>query len=187
MNKIIKAATELQNNNTFIALEDDHGPRKTSTAINNKATITTTPDATPPSNRTYTFSERSLNEKEKQDRKLKRRMHNRQTLQRLAQQDDLFLKESITTAEDERTAMAKADKMEVRRNTIDKAHDQNNAKPTASITKHYIRNLHSIQESSHANPNKQKTSDVRRNNGASKHGAPHVRFRSRRTLCEQRR
>jgi hypothetical protein len=53
-----------------------------------------------------------LNEKENQDRKLKRRMHRRQTLQRLAQQDDLFLEESITTAEDERTAMAKADKTE---------------------------------------------------------------------------
>ena len=84
-NKIIKAATELQNDNTFIALQDDHGPRKTSTAVNNKATITTTPDATPPSNRTYTLSERSLNEKEKQDQKLKRCMHRKQTLQRLAQ------------------------------------------------------------------------------------------------------
>jgi hypothetical protein len=55
-------------------------------------------------------------------------------LQRLAQQDNHFLEESITTAEDERTAMAKADKTEVRQNTIDKAHNQSNAKPMASIT-----------------------------------------------------
>jgi hypothetical protein len=28
MNKILKAATTIPNDNTFIALEDDHGPRK---------------------------------------------------------------------------------------------------------------------------------------------------------------
>jgi deoxyribodipyrimidine photolyase len=61
-------------------------------------------------------------------------MHRRQTLQQLAQQDDLFLKESITTAEDERTAMAKADKTDPRQKTIDRAHEQSNTKPTASIT-----------------------------------------------------
>ncbi len=66
--------------------------------------------------------------------KTKRQMHRRQTLQRLAQQDDNFLEESITTAEDERTGMAKAEKTEVRRQTIDNAHDQSNPKPTASIT-----------------------------------------------------
>ena len=37
-------------------------------------------------------------------------------------------------AEDERTAMAKADTTEVQQNTIDKAHNQSNAKPAASIT-----------------------------------------------------
>ena len=72
MNKIIKAATAISNNNTFIALEDNHGPRKPSTTIHNTATITTTPDTTPPTNQTYTLSERSLNKKEKQDRKLKK-------------------------------------------------------------------------------------------------------------------
>ena len=66
--------------------------------------------------------------------KLKRRMHRRHTLQRLAKQDDHFLEESITTEEDERTAMAKADKKEVRQQIIDNAHNQSNAKPTASIT-----------------------------------------------------
>ena len=64
-NKIITTAAVIPNDNTFISLEEDHGPRKTNT------TITTTPDATPPSNRTYTFSERLLNEKEKLDQKLK--------------------------------------------------------------------------------------------------------------------
>ena len=61
-------------------------------------------------------------------------MHRRQTLQQLAEQDDHFLEESITVAEDERTATAKANTKEVRRKTIDKAHDQTNAKPTANIT-----------------------------------------------------
>ena len=65
---------------------------------------------------------------------MKRRMHRRQTLQRLSQQDNHFLVESITTAEDERTAMAKTDTTELRRKTIDRAHDQSNAKPMASIT-----------------------------------------------------
>ena len=61
-------------------------------------------------------------------------MHRRQTLQRLVQQDNHSLEENITVAEDERTAMAKADTTKVRGNTIDQAHDQSNAKPTASIT-----------------------------------------------------
>ncbi len=61
-------------------------------------------------------------------------MHRKQTLQRLAQQDNLFLEESITTAEDERTAMAKANKTDSRQKNIDRAHDQSNTKPTASIT-----------------------------------------------------
>ena len=61
-------------------------------------------------------------------------MHRRQKLQQLAQQDDHFLEESITVAEDEHTATAKADTTEVRRKTINKAHNQTNAKPTASIT-----------------------------------------------------
>ncbi len=103
MNKIITAAADIPNDNTFISLEDDHGLRKISKKNIDTTTITTKPDATPPSTCTYTLSERSLNKKEKQDQKLKRRMHRRQTLQRLAQQDDLFLEESITTAEDERT------------------------------------------------------------------------------------
>ena len=61
-------------------------------------------------------------------------MHRRQTLQRLALQDNHFLEESIAVAEDERTAMAKADTTEVRRNTINKAHNQSNAKPMVRIT-----------------------------------------------------
>jgi len=65
---------------------------------------------------------------------MKQRMHRRQTFQRLAQQDNHFLEESITVAEDEHTATAKANTTEVRRKTINKAHNQTKAKPTASIT-----------------------------------------------------
>jgi len=81
------------------------------------------------------MSEKLDNRKAKQDRKLKRRTHHRQMLRLLSQQDDHFLKECITTAEDERTATAKAGTTEVRQTTIDKAHDRSNAdkKPAASI------------------------------------------------------
>ena len=108
--------------------------KKTSTTNTNTKTSTIIPNTTPPSNRTYTISERSLNKKEKQDQKLKQRMHRRQTLQRLAQQDDHFLEENIIVAEVECTATTKASTTEVRRKTINKAHNQSNAKPTASIT-----------------------------------------------------
>jgi len=61
-------------------------------------------------------------------------MHRRQKFQRLAQQDNDFLEESITVEEDERTAMTKACTTEVRRKTINRAHNQSNAKLMASIT-----------------------------------------------------
>ena len=68
-------------------------------------------------------------------------------------------------AEDERTAMTKADTTEVRRNTIDKAHYQSNAKPTASITQLAQNTTYGIcmafKRAATQNPNKQKTSDVR--------------------------
>jgi hypothetical protein len=63
--KIIKAAASLTNNNTFILLADVHVPRKS---------ITPNPDTATPVGKKYTKSERSLNKKEKQDRKLKRRI-----------------------------------------------------------------------------------------------------------------
>ena len=50
----IKAAASLPNDNTFILLADDHGPRKT---------VTTNPDTATPIEQTYTISERSLNKK----------------------------------------------------------------------------------------------------------------------------
>ena len=53
-NKIIKAATSIPNDNTFISLEDEHGPRQTTTTIHNTTT---------PIERTYNISERSLNKK----------------------------------------------------------------------------------------------------------------------------
>ena len=52
---------------------------------------------------------------------MKRRKYRHETLKRLAQQEDHFLDDCITMAEDERTVMAKADTTDGRRNTIDKA------------------------------------------------------------------
>ena len=65
--KIIKATAPLPNNNSFLLLADDHGPRKSNKNNTNTTTITTTTDTAPPSKRTYTISERSLNKQEKQD------------------------------------------------------------------------------------------------------------------------
>ena len=51
------------------------------------------------------------------------------TLQRLAQQEDLFFDESITRAEDERTVIAKNDATNGKRRAIEAAH--NNSKPSS--------------------------------------------------------
>jgi hypothetical protein len=51
----------------------------------------------------------TLSKEEKQERKMQRRNHRKQTLLRLEQQEDHFLDECITTAEDERTDIAKND------------------------------------------------------------------------------
>ena len=64
---------------------------------------------------------------------MKRRQHRRHTLETLAQQEDQFLEESITTAEDERTAMAKADATNGQRKAIDAAH-ANTPPPLTGIT-----------------------------------------------------
>jgi len=133
MTKIKVTAAPLPNDNTYILLSDSHGPRKAETT-QQPSNIEASNNTTPSIEQTYTISERSLNKKERQDQKLKRRMHCRQTLQRLAQQDNYFLEESITLAEDERTATAKADTTEVRQNTINKSRNQSKAKPAASIT-----------------------------------------------------
>ena len=120
-------------------------------------------------------------------------MHRRQTLQWLAQQEDCFLEESITTAEDERTAMSKADKKNMQQQTIDNAHNQSKAKPTASITQCARNNTYGIctafnRVATQILTNK-KTSNVWRahqqQEGACQRSAPHVRFRSRQTLCER--
>ena len=55
-------------------------------------------------------------------------------LAKLKQQDDHFLKESITLAEDERTVMAKADTTDERQKSIDKGHDKSNATSTPTLT-----------------------------------------------------
>ena len=70
---------------------------------------------------------------------MKRRKHRRQTLAKLAQQEDQFLEQCITLAEDERTDMAKADFTDGRRITIDKAHTTSMTKPVLGLTQ-YARN-----------------------------------------------
>ena len=114
-NKTKVTVAPLPNNNTFILLSDNHGPQKTE--------ATQQPDTAIPIKQTYAISERLHNKEEKQDCKLKQRIHCRQMLQRLAQQDSHFLEESITMVEDERTASAKANTTEVRQSTYDKAHN----------------------------------------------------------------
>ena len=112
---------------------EDHVPSKTTTNITTPTTIPVAQEAPPTPDRKYSISEVSLSRLEKQDRKFKRRQHRRDTLAQLARQEDLFLDECITVAEDERTIMAKADTSDGRRLTIDKAHDKSNARPTPGI------------------------------------------------------
>jgi hypothetical protein len=113
----------------FVSSVDTHVPGKT---IKN---IVTSPspskpvgqDTQPAPERQYSISEDALSKTEKQDRKVKRWKHRRDTLARLAQQEDHFLDNCITMAEDERTVMAEADTADGRRHTIDKAHDKSKA------------------------------------------------------------
>ena len=125
----------LQSNIDYFAQSvDDHVPSKTTTTI---PTIPFAQEAPPAPDRTYSISEVALNRLEKQDRKLKRRQHRRETLEQLARQEDHFLDESITVAEDERTVMAKADTTNGRQLNIDKAYDTSNAKPSPGIKQHW--------------------------------------------------
>ncbi len=55
-------------------------------------------------------------------RKIARRQHIKQTLWRLRDSDNLFLDDSITLAEDERTSLAKANKTDKKRMAINTAH-----------------------------------------------------------------
>ena len=55
-------------------------------------------------------------------RKIARRQHIKQTLRRLQERDNLFLDDSITRAEDERTILAKADDSNKKRMAINDAH-----------------------------------------------------------------
>ena len=51
----------------------------------------------------------------RRQRKIARRQHIKQTLRRLRDSDNLFLDDSITLAEDERTSLAKADETDKKR------------------------------------------------------------------------
>ena len=65
-------------------------------------------------------------------RKIARRRHLKLTLRRLRESDDLFLDNSITQAEDERTTMAKNDTKNAKRSAIDAAHAKQD-KPSIGI------------------------------------------------------
>ena len=58
----------------------------------------------------------------RRQRKIARRQHIKQTLRRLRDSDNLFLDDSITLAEDERTSLAKADDTNKKRMAINAAH-----------------------------------------------------------------
>ncbi len=58
----------------------------------------------------------------RRQRKIARRQHIKRTLQRLRDSDNLFLDDSITLAEDERTSLAKADETDKKRMAINAAH-----------------------------------------------------------------
>ena len=58
----------------------------------------------------------------RRQRKIARRQHIKRTLQRLRDSDNLFLDNSITLAEDERTSLAKANKNNKKRMAVNAAH-----------------------------------------------------------------
>ena len=58
----------------------------------------------------------------RRQRKIARRQHIKQTLRRLRDSDNLFLNDSITLAEDERTSLAKANESNKKRMAINAAH-----------------------------------------------------------------
>ena len=71
-----------------------------------------------------------LTTEEKHERKLQRRNHRKITLEQLAQQEELFFDECITTAEDERTVMAKNDATNNKKRAIDSAHNKDQPSST---------------------------------------------------------
>ena len=68
----------------------------------------------------------------RRQRKIARRQHIKRTLQRLRDSDNLFLDDSITLAEDERTSLAKADETDKKRMAINAAHTKRGT-PSISI------------------------------------------------------
>jgi hypothetical protein len=68
----------------------------------------------------------------RQQKIIVRRQHIKQTLRQLRESDDLFLDNSITHAEDERTAIAKNNTNNAKRVAINFAHAQRN-QPTIGL------------------------------------------------------
>ncbi len=82
--------------------------------------------------RIVTMSEMLTTKDDKQERKQQRRKHCQQTVQQLQESNDLYLDNSITQAEDERTTMAKNDNKNEKRLAINAAHAKQN-KPRIGI------------------------------------------------------
>jgi hypothetical protein len=71
----------------------------------------------------------------RRQRKISRHQHIKRTLRLLSKSDNLFLDNSITQAEDERTILAKGEQTNTQRRAIDAAHVKNN-KPTIGLAQH---------------------------------------------------
>ena len=104
--------------NNFTPLTEDTDPSK-----NTHDTITNTAHVP----QKYMMSDIPGTKADKQERKIQQREHFKLTLILLAQQDDLFLNNCITQAEDKQTTMAKADTTNAHRQTINKAHNHKTA------------------------------------------------------------
>ena len=71
----------------------------------------------------------------RRQRKTARRQHIKRTLQRLRDSDNLFLDDSITLAEDERTSLAKANETDKKRMAINAAHTKRGT-PSIGLAQH---------------------------------------------------
>ena len=91
--------TSQTNINNIISSVEDHVLSKTTLKIITQPPIAQ--ETPPPSERKYSISEIALSKMEKHDTKIKQHNHRRETLAKLSRQEDHFLDECITMAEDE--------------------------------------------------------------------------------------
>ncbi len=119
-----KSSTYSGVHNHYEPLSSDPDPSNNNSNITNSNPA---PTYNPVTNvRLFTMSEIITTKEDKHERKMKRRKHRQQTLQRLDQQEELFLENCITGSEDEQTEMAKDDMNDRKRLAIDSAHKSSN-------------------------------------------------------------